>query len=562
MIGVTQGCTVNVGSNTFPIINLHQWDHYMIQEVIVTAISGANVTISDPLALDLTNNPCVIIVGNNSTSGVGIENLTITGSNSITHALSSAANMIWFQSCQDCWMTNCNINWGNGYMVYCVDCAHMTIDGNWIAHGQAVGPNHSGMALYSIGGSIIENNIISDGLYPALEVDIGCSGNAFFANFFTNNWFDVMYHEPHPFMDLWEENYMSSYFIIDGYFGSFSHHTLFRNAVACWASPLVQGQNPGYIPIMFDRFVSHCSVVGNVLGNPVNTYTGFTTTNNGGGAVIALFGFPNGGNQGYSGSSPPLAWNFPGTTFSEQLCGKVWTNGIGHITSTQVGVTTITGSSFTNIPWASGYYTSPYSLVFQDGVNTNIYYPTNGVAVAAASAGTATSLTLTAPINVTNGWTVFMSGQDAYQQIQLTAQSTHLWTGNYDYYNKAVQWNSNGVQTIPVSLLYTNAAPGWWGTNRWPAIDPNAAVMVTTLPAQARYGITGNPGNPEARPVTGPDWTAHCFGDSFRRLFQWPQWYARFSHPSALELSAIIGAELSAASSSRQKTCTSRHWAG
>jgi hypothetical protein len=191
-----------------------------------------------------------------------------------------------------------------------------------------------------------------------------------------------------------------------------------------------------------------------------------------------------------------VPWNFPGTNYID-IYGASQPNGIYTFTSTQVNTTNLMGN-FTNIPGnESGQWGSAYTLVFQDNVNTNLYWPTNGVPVEAYSDGTATNLVLTAPITVSNGWRVFMSGQNAYQQLQLTVASNTLITGNYDYFNKAVTWNSNGVQTIPVSLVYTNGAPAWWGTNSWPAIDP-AAPTVTMIPAQETYlGIpTGGGGGP------------------------------------------------------------------
>jgi hypothetical protein len=64
---------------------------------------------------------------------------------------------------------------------------------------------------------------------------------------------------------------------------------------------------------------------------------------------------------------------------------------------------------------------------------------------------------------------------------------TLLRHGNYDYYNKAVVWDSNiSSHTIPDSLIYTSK-PSFFGTLQWPPIGPDVAGRVSPIPAQARW---------------------------------------------------------------------------
>jgi hypothetical protein len=84
-----------------------------------------------------------------------------------------------------------------------------------------------------------------------------------------------------------------------------------------------------------------------------------------------------------------------------------------------------------------------------------------------------------------------------------TTVETALVHGNYEYFGNVAHWDSSiQSQTIPHSL-YLTAAPSWWGTNRWPAIDPTATPLVAPIPAELRFaGIIDSggetPGEPQA----------------------------------------------------------------
>ena len=68
--------------------------------------------------------------------------------------------------------------------------------------------------------------------------------------------------------------------------------------------------------------------------------------------------------------------------------------------------------------------------------------------------------------------------------------ATALVTGNFDYFNNATVWDTNGVQTIPDSLTYA-AQPAWWnnyGTLAWPRTGTNS------IPAMLWYEGNTNSG--------------------------------------------------------------------
>ncbi|PWU13301.1 MAG: hypothetical protein C5B49_14925, partial [Bdellovibrio sp.] len=69
-------------------------------------------------------------------------------------------------------------------------------------------------------------------------------------------------------------------------------------------------------------------------------------------------------------------------------------------------------------------------------------------------------------------------------------------TGNYDYFNKKVMWQSGTAVTLP-SSLYLSSQPTWWppGTP-WPWVGPDLSPMVGTLPAKARSDSKYSPPTP------------------------------------------------------------------
>ena len=156
------------------------------------------------------------------------------------------------------------------------------------------------------------------------------------------------------------------------------------------------------------------------------------------------------------------------------------------------------------------YAGSVYTLEIQDNNNTNLYYPTNGTPLTAKSAGTSTSLTLNQNVTVKAGMRLMVSGQNAFQQLQSSDILSDTINGNYDYFHNAVTWNNGVAQAIPTSLLYTNGPPAWWGTNRWPAIDPVSSPVVTMIPAEYlyEYGRTQGAGSPIISVTT----TSQSFG--------------------------------------------------
>ena len=77
--------------------------------------------------------------------------------------------------------------------------------------------------------------------------------------------------------------------------------------------------------------------------------------------------------------------------------------------------------------------------------------------------------------------------------------STVIRDGNYDFLTNSQRWhNTPGGFAMPNSM-YLASKPAFFGTNKWPWIDPSTGA-IHTLPAKARYDA-GMPNNVERRTI-------------------------------------------------------------
>ncbi len=468
--------TKNSDFDNMHVISVAGAERLITQTVTVQSINGSSITFTPPLVWDFNNDPVAVQIYHKPRKGVGLENLAITATNHITHAYGTPTFLVTAAMLVNSWITNVDIGYAKNYALYLTHAIHCDVDGNDIHHQlDGTSPNHAGVLAEYTTGCLIQNNIIREGLFPAVEFNSGFAGNAVFGNYFINNsYYDISCHNTHPMMNLFEANVINQKINLDGYFGSSSHHTFFRNKLAT--------------QFLIKRFNSNLQIVGNVFGQSEYSQSFcYTTEDSAYGAPYPFLemGFPHIGNNFYAGTTPPTAWNYPGNSFVDSIwTRKTYPNGFFIITNTQLQTTNIVGN-FTNVPPRYGL---GFTIKFQDSVNTNKYWPDDGYLVA-VSAGTISNLHVSRPISVSNGWRVFIASQDTYSQLQSSDKFTHNITGNLFYTNAAgvLVWSENTNRFIPDSLLYTNGAPSWWGTNRWPAIDPQGTTFVSTIPAQDRF---------------------------------------------------------------------------
>jgi hypothetical protein len=522
--------TRNTGTEAFPIIGITGFDRIIKQIVVIHSRNGNTVSITAPLVWHFTNSAMLQEVDtlNQPRRGVVVENFSVTLTNG--GVTGDAGFMVKGTCLRDSWFTNLNIGFAAQYHLYITESANVAVQ-HCDIH-DTVTPavsNHGGLILENVSGLLLENTIFfadnaravgADGdsttlsdnfqLFPAIEINTAVMGCAFVGNFFWTNCLTTFHvHNAHPMMNLIEQNQMTRKGIsLDGYFGSASHFTFNRNADFTFSGK---------------RFSSQLHFTGNSIGFS-NTYSFLTyRTESGYGEPYALLerGFPAIGHNSYEAVSPPMHWAYPGKRLFAGFSSEFVTNGIFVITNAPAYATNAIHTNmgmgyFTNLPDAN---IALYALIFQDGTDTNFYYGATNASQIVATAKTESNLTLNAYVYLTNGSTLYIAGSQAYTQLQSSNGANDIVHGNYLYTNGVGQagtlsWHPDiADHALVVSYLY-GTIPSWWGTNRWPAIDPEAAVVVASIPSQNRYFGIDN--GTSTNPPWAPTLTAQACATSVR----------------------------------------------
>jgi hypothetical protein len=171
------------------------------------------------------------------------------------------------------------------------------------------GPNHEGIDLaLECCFNLIENNICINAGKPAIQLGDwggGCNGNVIGYNYIHNantaaapvEYSISVNHGPHNVMNLVEGN-VAQGVTSDGYFGSSSHNTFFRNYLS--------GDYPSNvdwpITVQMCKWSYYTNFAGNVLGKSgagqIYQASGSNYPNTA--KVLWELGYPNTGNTGYS----------------------------------------------------------------------------------------------------------------------------------------------------------------------------------------------------------------------------------------------------------------------
>jgi hypothetical protein len=286
------------------------------QFAMVTAVSGNTLTLEDPLVWDFSLQPRFKYHLNPVMSWSGVENLGITADQSY------GGSFIQFWNTYASWIRHVETSWGNGNEhIFMYGCLRNEIRDSYIHDTYSTTDGYGILTVKSSDdrggctGMLVENNIFS-GFFQSmiLETEVG---SAIAYNFSENaryvGWPDYQVpdfnanHGEHGMMLLFEGNVAVGW-QNDGYHGSTSHITLFRN---WFTGQHVDANKTGNIKTAdLTRFSYYHNIVGNVLGFegwPVGIgeyemagQPGYEEQ-----AVIYRLGYPNMGNNGYSATNPP-----------------------------------------------------------------------------------------------------------------------------------------------------------------------------------------------------------------------------------------------------------------
>jgi hypothetical protein len=278
----------------------------LAQTCNVVSKVGSTITFDPPLVSDFPSCSAVAFSYTPS-SYIGFEDMTFD----LDSEPATFCAVEWDQV-YACWIKNVEVSHPHHRQMYMSSATRCEIRGSYFHDTTATGPNTEGLD-FAAGASycLIENNIFNNGGAMAVifgDANGSCVGNAVSYNYFVNappGWWDISFsHGCHDMFNLAEGNILD-WFKDDGYFGSASHNTLFRNRI--------------YHRIQLKHLNNYYNVIGNVLGKLTDTTiyklqnTSYEQTASDYDVTVGVpvyeLGFPNIGNQTYTGSfaatSPP-----------------------------------------------------------------------------------------------------------------------------------------------------------------------------------------------------------------------------------------------------------------
>jgi hypothetical protein len=286
---------------------------------MVESKTATSVTFRPPLPIDFTRSPQLSWFPD-LTHDAGVEGIKFLGTGNGPGLFMDVI------SAWNCWVKDCEFTAMPAKTIMVAWSAHIELRRIYMHDQSNGGPNSEGLDLLcDVSWSLVVDNICVAGGFPQINIGDGGANPNYsggFGNVIAYNFaIDAYYtdppdapdagkmpsdigtnHSPHTQFNLVEGN-VAGKFGSDAYHGSGSHSVLFRNlltGVSSW--PHVSN----HTAVQIDRRNLYYSLVGNVLGQ-LGAPTTFEYAVDSGwdGTAIYRLGFPDGGNDGYSGTFPP-----------------------------------------------------------------------------------------------------------------------------------------------------------------------------------------------------------------------------------------------------------------
>lgn len=289
---------------------------------LVESKTATSVTFRPPLPIDYDATPELGFYPY-VTQDAGVEDIHFLGTGS------NPASFIQIENAWNVWVSGCEFSDMPTKTVVVTWSGHVELRKNYLHDQSNGGPSSEALDLLTdVNWSLVVDNVAVAAGFPAIVLGDGGAGENYsggFGNVIAYNYcVDSFYtdppespdhgimaadistdHSPHQQFTLVEGNVMGK-FASDAYHGSTSHTVLFRNLITGrnrWASATDR------IAVQLDRRNLFYSLVGNVVGevgSPAN-HEFLTESVSSGLDESTLFrlGFPDIGNQGFSGTHPP-----------------------------------------------------------------------------------------------------------------------------------------------------------------------------------------------------------------------------------------------------------------
>ena len=451
---ITAGATIATSTAGYDEVRSHT--------VRVMAVASGSITIDPPLPIDCANYPVRIALQQNSHIRLvraGLEDLTITGA--VTSDMDAG---VILEHSDECWIYNVEVLKCQNYPSKNNDSYRSEIRYNkWEGLG-GLGSNGAGILMNSCSSAVVADNIIKDS-FPYTEENQGSMNNVWGYNFCTGmSTVMNINHGPHNLLNLYEGNVVQGY-QNDGYFGSSSHITFFRN----WLHASFGGAQRN--AVSQNRFTRNMAHVGNVMG-----WDGVSIP-------ADSYGNPNLGNGTFVGSAEPSTGDF---WADWKMTGPVQASGL---TATQAMITVNNpGQLFVEqggSPGGQDMFNGP-SIYWNGKAN---YRRLNQVIAISGNDVTFGEGPYDAGDNFPAAGTavVIYAGSNGFQEQDLDTEATTIKVHNYMSSLTTGAVADSTADTLPASLAYT-AKPAWFGSLTWPPVNPDSPTFsVEIIPAGYRY---------------------------------------------------------------------------
>ncbi len=471
---VEDGAPYTVGSllllnggqdKNLPVMSVGGFEHVQKQFVRITGKSGNTLTFFPPLAMDLSGVEVIARVAQQQVEYVGVEDLTVDtfGGNGFKYG-------IWAEQTYGFWMRNVKVQHSSNYNVFIMDSLGCEVRHSYMGPlFKSESPNGAGLLLNIITGCLIEDNIITDS-FPNIELNHGSSGNVFAYNFLNNKsgliGIDTN-HGPHNSFNLYEGN-IGHNLMADGYFGSVSHDTIYRN----WFTGLGLPSTQTYC-FSLKRFTRNYSLVGNMLGNSGNK------------TVCEGYGQPYIGNGSSYGTAQPSVgdwWADWNPTDGPSVRGTV--TAIYDVSATWNGVNCVKcGADITLSSGSLSQEAIPNFTTSDGGGFSGIVISADGNSYKLDRSPWSQSIDV--PVGSTF---VAWPGASGFGELDLDVEASTIFKGNWRAATDSIPPSESlGSQVLPASL-YLPSKPAWFGDLTWPPIDSsNPREDITAIPAGYRY---------------------------------------------------------------------------
>lgn len=338
------GGLIRIGAGTNPPfvhnIGVSSYDENLSMTFRITSLTDTTVTFEPPLPFDFSPyHPRVGPFAIPPLIGVGLEDFTID-------LQGMASPGIEYSQMWNCWIQNVEIKNSAGKVLTLYAVLKSEIRHCYLHDSAKAGPNTEGLDFYrDVAWNLIEDNIS----YQAGGIVIGDWQGGDVGNVIAYNLayatssgdptvagYDIdVNHGSNNLFNLLEGN-IAGGVMADGYFGSTSHDTLYRN----WLTATHPTARNNLAAVKLKHFSDYFNVVGNILGTDLFPTTGSVDGNgfahggfydapqisgyddgwSTGVQVIYETGYPNMGNTGFSGTVPastPIDYGSQGSTLAD-----------------------------------------------------------------------------------------------------------------------------------------------------------------------------------------------------------------------------------------------------